>query len=808
MTVRFTSDAARALREAIHEAGGVEVFAIGHVERKRVTTVEIACRGQIDAVPALLERPRTGQVVIHNHPSGDLRPSDADMALAARYGDDGVGVVIVNSTVDADNWVVEPHAVRSVPVTADDVERVFHELLPRVLPGFEAREAQLDMARHVAASLSDDTPLVCEAGTGTGKSLAYLVPAALWALANDSKVIVSTHTKALQDQLLSSDLPLLKAAGLAARVAALKGRGNYLCKRRLELVAAEERDPGDPDHVDLNALVDWARTTASGLSSELQVSDRVWEQVESDPDLTLRVRCPHYASCHYYVARREAAGAHIVVVNHALLLADRVIRDAGGGGVIPTYHRVILDEAHHLERAATGAIGQRLGLTGIRRAIGPLLTRRRRGALERLVAAENGAQPLLDLGVRDELSGRAAQVEHQVQGLRERAAEVLATTADALIDEHHHPRRLSAETLADPAWSDVAEPGVVELLDLLDAAANDVNAVLELFDGQQPPPERMPPLLDLKRSARRFRAQADTVRAVLAEGDRDCRWVEANPGRDGSIYAQLATGPIDVAPTLRRILWDALPGTTATSATLTVANRFEHWQFQVGLDRETPSHTFPSPFNHERQALLAVARDLPDPAHSDFMAATSKAIVQAVRASGGGAFVLCTSYAAVDHYTRALRAALPASVPVLAQRGAGQRDLVERFRSHGNAVLVGTDSFWEGVDVRGDALRLVIIPRLPFRVPTDPIHQARHERLTARGVDPFRNYTLPEAALKLKQGYGRLLRSTTDRGVVLLLDRRLHDRTYGRVLIASLPPARRLSAPWERLLGEIERFFR
>ncbi|MCA9494813.1 MAG: hypothetical protein KC621_33020, partial [Myxococcales bacterium] len=353
MSLRFEAPAAEALRAAIRDAGGVEVFAIGDVMAGHVMSVTVTCRGTEDRVPALLDRPRAGQVVIHNHPSGDLRPSEADLELAHRYGEDGVGVVIVDSVVSRSNWVVEPYVRRWVGVDDDALEAFFTEGLPRAMPGWESRPQQLEMARQVARSLEAEIPLMCEAGTGTGKSLAYLVPAALWALANDGRVAVSTFTRALQAQLVASDLPLLAKGGIEVRTSVLQGRNNYLCRRRLDI--ALDEDPDDDRRV-LESLRDWSSTTTEGSRGHLgfQVSGPQWERVMSDADLTLSVRCPHYDTCHWYKARRSASGAHLLVVNHALLLTDLSIRGQAGRGFLPKYDRIVLDEAHHLEDAATG----------------------------------------------------------------------------------------------------------------------------------------------------------------------------------------------------------------------------------------------------------------------------------------------------------------------------------------------------------------------------------------------------------------------------------------------------------------------
>ncbi|MBX2796182.1 MAG: hypothetical protein KTR31_00895 [Myxococcales bacterium] len=803
MPLRFDPPTAEHLRRAIAEAGGVEVFAIGDVDRGTVVGITVTCRGTVDSVPALLDRPRAGQVVIHNHPSGNIGPSQPDLALASMYGEDGVGVVIVDNDVQRDNWVVEPFVQRVAPVSDDALWRFFHEGLPQALDGWEARPQQLDMARRVAACLQEDRPLLCEAGTGTGKSLAYLVPAALWALANDTKVVVSTFTKALQGQLLTADLPLLAAGGIEVRTAVLQGRNNYLCKRRLELVRAEGNLLGDDGDAQIEALADWSKHTRDGSRSDLgfPVEPELWDRVLSDGDLTLSVRCPHYSECHYYRARRQASAAHVIVVNHALLLTDLALREEVGRGFLPRYDRVVIDEAHHLEDAATGVATERLSWVGIRRALFGLRdTKRRAGALTRLVRLHSDPT--------GELSALASEADQRVEQLMGESQDALVHVGETLLAKEPAVR-ITAAVEQTEAWRLDVVPTVRHLADGLRRTVE----ILEHIDQALPdgpiPEDKAQPVLDIRRARRRLVAHQGIANTFLDDQAQRCRWTE--PGRrtrgrsSEPSHAALCSAPIDTAPVLRRILWRVIGGVAGTSATLTVNGSFAYLKRRVGLDtsEQVDEAIFDSPFDHAAQAVLGLPRDLPPPDDARYLGATTEVITDAVALSDGGAFVLCTSHAAVKHYAAALRS--EGGRAVLAQGTLGRGVLLERFRNDPRAVLVGTDSFWEGVSVRGDGLRLVVIPRMPFRVPTEPLLEARHERLVALGRDPFHEVALPEAILKLRQGYGRLIRSRADRGVVLLLDRRLHDRRYGLRVLRSLPPARRVKGPWRLVRQDVQR---
>ena len=796
---RFTPWAADTLRESIRDANGVEVFAIGDVEDGWVTQVTVTCRGQEDRVAALIDRPRAGQVVIHNHPSGDLNASNADMQLAAIYGEDGVGVVIVDSQVSRSNWVVEPYAPTQKEVDGEALRRFFEEGLARLMDGYESRPQQVDMARRVASSLMERAPLVVEAGTGTGKSLAYLVPAALWATVNGAKVIVSTHTRALQGQLLHSDLPLLTRGGIEVKTAVLQGRGNYLCKRRLGLTDQEDRDA--EDRAALDALLDWDQQTADGSRSDIpfELDATLWDRVLSDSDLSLRVRCPHYAECHYFQARRAAAAAHIVVVNHALLLADLRLRAEIGRGVLPRYDRVILDEAHHLEDSATGAVTRQLTAFAIRRATAPLLDgKRRRGALTRLLEHHGGDGSALAPSGRTELEIGVTAAATLLRELVVNTEALMAQLAENGLEEGDAPRRWTDADEADDLWRVTVAPDVASVAAELEAVTEHLDAVEAIFADVQLPESKAQPLLDVRRGRRRLKAHADIARSFL-EFRRDwCRWIDRARSRQGRRTAQLNVAPVAVARTLQEILWEPLPGTVSTSATLSLAGNFSWWQSRHGL--ETPQTAlYPSPFDHAKQAILGLPRDLPEPNDPAFLALSAERIAEAVQISDGGAFVLCTSHRAVRFYSEALRTSLGSSWPIVTQGQASRVLLLRRFAENRRAVLIGTDSFWEGVSVQGEGLRLVVIPRLPFRVPTDPLRMARHEAIASRGKDPFLAYSLPEAVIKLRQGYGRLIRSHTDVGAVVLLDRRIHDRRYGRVMMRSLPPARRVTGAWRQV---------
>lgn len=823
---RFRQAARDKLRAAIAAVQGVEVFAIGQVDAQgQVVDLEIHCRGTGDAVPALRSRPRPGEVVIHNHPSGHIEPSGADMQLASLYGEEGVGVVITDNEVSRARWVVEPYVRKEEKVEDTEVLKVFEELLPRAVPGYEVREGQLQMAVRVNRAFNEGQVAVLEAGTGTGKSLAYLVPAVLWATRNQAKVAVSTFTKSLQAQLASDDLPLLHKAGLRFEFAVLKGRSNYICRRKLSEAVEELQRAGEPGDAEeaaqartLRSIAEWADRVKLGDRGDLAfpVDEELWELVGSDHDQTLRARCPHFARCFYYEARRNAARAHVVVANHHLLLADLVVKkETGGDGILPRFDRLVLDEGHHLEDAATSLFQAQVTARSVQRALAPLTRRKSRpGALERIQREFLGVDGPLPETPRaaaqrdvDALLGALEQARQDVKGWHEQLA------ADALRGSQAH--RLTRSTATGPDWENLLAPTLQEAAGTLGGLGDRLARLQERLSDLPPDAvKRNPqPLLDLNRAQRRLSEQAAVCRELLAAPDPDAqdtvRWLEPARGRQPVPSAALKTAPVDVGPLLADRVFYALKATVVSSATLTVGGRFDHYLGRVGLVWPPPdahpaeasapppweTAVLPSPFDYQRQALLGLPRDLPAPNERGFSEACARVVNEAIEAVDGGVFVLCTSYRLLGELHRAAQQQHGSRWPLFKQGEMGRAVLLDRFRRAGNGVLFGTDSFWEGVSVKGQALRLVIIPRLPFRVPTEPVQQARHERIEELGKNPFREYSLPQAVLRFRQGFGRLIRHRTDRGAVLVLDRRVQQAWYGRAFLASLPEVTRVTGP-------------
>jgi ATP-dependent DNA helicase DinG len=631
-----------------------------------------------------------------------------------------------------------------------DLDEVFGPRGPlaRTLAGFMPRRSQLAMAQRVALALENRAPLVVEAGTGTGKTFAYLVPALL----SGKRVIISTGTRTLQDQLFNKDLPLVAGAiGVPARVALLKGRSNYLCGYRLKQLGSQRSVAGMRDRT-LARIERWAGITKTGDLAEVPDfgdAHPLSAQITSTRENCLGARCPEVGRCHVIEARRNAIESDVVIVNHHLLLADLALKEDGFGDLLGAVDAVILDEAHEIPDLATQFFGARFGSRQVE-----LLVRDARVELATTRAAASA------------LAGELGDVEKSLAAL----AEVLRATPK--------PDWLAADTpFAD---------GAGDLARNLRGLANALNEQ-----------ERSAGITQCAARATELAARLDTI--VHAEDNEGARSAELT--QRGFSLSLL---PFDVAPRFAALTHGARAAWVFTSATLSVGEEFAHFTSRLGLgDAETLA--IPSPFDFERQALLYLPPRLPDPASPAHTAAVVDVAVPLLEASAGGAFVLFTSHRALQRAAQLLREswATLADYPLLVQGEAPREQLLRRFRESGNAVLLGTSSFWEGVDVKGDALRLVIIEKLPFASPDDALTKARIEHLKAQGGNAFREYQLPEAALALKQGVGRLIRSETDRGVVVICDPRLVDKPYGRVFRGSLPPM-----PVTRVAADAEKFLR
>ncbi len=825
----LSGEARDRLAAEIAAAGGREVSFVGELdEAGSIATVRPVARGTVDAVLALPGVAARGEMVLHNHPSGDLEPSHADLDVAARLYEAGIGFGIVDNDASSLYVVVEvPRAAECQRLDPVETADLLGERGPvaRVLAHFEDRACQRDMAAYVTDVFNDGGVSLLEAGTGVGKSFAYLVPALCWTRANGERTVVSTNTINLQEQLVGKDLPLLARAfaedDYRPTFSLLKGWSNYLCLSRLQLACGGLASLLEPERQpELEGLAQWAAHTTDGSLADLTdlPSPEVWDEVSAEADLCTRLECPQFDRCFVFEARRRAAEADIVVVNHHLLTADIAVRRAQGNwqdaAVLPPYRRLIIDEAHHLEDTACQHLGVQVTSRGVTRLLGRL-ERKGRGLIPTLIS---------ELMARDDLGSKASMDLLQkgllpgVGDARAHADRVFSYLCDKLASTREEVMRLDDSFASDPIWEQGLDVALDNLINVLARLRDGVDTLADRLELDGDPDRRSQLVQELRGVVRRFQGAADGALLTLRpQPDAQMvRWIERRGKRSTGTLPfpiGLAAVPLDLAPILKEALFDRVDSVVLTSATLATGGDFGFLKERLGLsrppERVRDEESLPSPFDFADQCLFGVATDLPDPRGDEagHDRAVQRAIVELAEVSDGGMFVLFTSYAALRRAAEALRGTIGSRWLLLIQ-GEGQRDrLLRRFREVGSAILFGTDSFWEGVDVPGRSLRTLVLAKLPFKVPTEPLTAARLEALAGQGIDGFRHYLLPHAALKLKQGFGRLIRSKSDIGVVVLMDPRVITRNYGGLLMASLPPATRTVGPWETVRAHAEEFF-
>ncbi len=661
--------------------------------------------------------------------------------------------------------------------------------LSRAFSDFEERAQQKEMAQQVLDAYGKEEIALIEAGTGIGKSLAYLVPAIVWAVKHKEKTVISTHTIALQEQLIEKDIPsLLKALDIELKAVLLKGMSNYLCLRKLSDLQEQPLLFTEEESAALQKVEKWSSQTESGSRSDIPfpLAAETWEKVHAEKEACNPAKCPHYKRCFFFKARKMAADAQLVVVNHHLLFADLVSRQRPDfkeeKAILPSYRRLVLDEAHHLEEVALDSLAVRIDRQGLVRLANKVSLENLRAALPPAGSASLVQRVEIDLPAAKRLA--LTKIE-----------EAFIHLQDFLYGKVNEAQKWRVR-----AELPTLKPLFIEACKAIRSLAQGLSGFAKEFSYLEKTANQA---IDVQAIALRLEEQANGLEGFFTE-DQDperVRWIEL-----GRANAVLIDAHLNIADYLQEHLFQPLATASLCSATLTANSNFEYIRQRLGIQGcQATENSYDSPFDYKQRALLLVPTDIPHPTDPSFSLHSVEQIIEAIHASRGNAFVLFTSY----DMLRKAHALVAEKVPYLCLRQGDKprQALLENFKAHEGSVLFGTDSFWEGVDVAGEALRCVIIVKLPFKVPNDPLVEAQGERLLAQGKDPFLDYSVPQAVMKFKQGFGRLIRKKTDRGCIICLDKRLIAKGYGKLFLNSLPPCRTLFERKEILFQEMRSFY-
>lgn len=715
-------------------------------------------------------------------------------------------------------------------------------ILSRTIKGFEPRMPQQMMMANVIEAYNDDAITLIEAGTGTGKSMAYLLPAILWALEHQQRTLISTHTIALQEQLIHKDIPqLIKALNLDINAVLVKGMGNYLCLRKFRETQDELLLMSPEERSEFDKVEAWAETTHEGSRTSMpkMPSGALWERLAAESDTCTNIKCPHYEKCFFFKARKQAEEAQILVANHHLLFADLAVRaetdNYKGQAILPAYTRIVIDEAHHIEDIATDFFGDHISKMGILRLLGRIASEKQDKAAHGKLASlreklnfafpNQAAKNIASLTSR--LNSDLMHLRREIQTYTIETFTTISQCVDRLNANSHQEELGQGETKLRllphhhslPFWQEYVVSASNKLIDAIlryVQALDSLEKDLKTLDHESFQEQSKSVRQDITAFAVRLEEQSNLLqKLVLAPpGNEKVRWIEI---KNSPLFSNVSIrdADLDVSQAMIDFLFSRFSTVILCSATLTTNRQFNFIRERLGMllerlpFKKITEYIYDSPFNYFAQALLAIPTDLPAPQQANFVEHSAQQIWNIIEVSRGSTFVLFTSYTMMKACYELLVERLSNNRYALFKQGDEERQaLLSKFKTTPRAILFGTDSFWEGIDVAGEALRCVVIVKLPFKVPTEPIIQARTEAILARGGDPFSEYTLPTAIVKFKQGFGRLIRHVRDRGCIVCLDTRLINKSYGKLFIDSLPKCQESFTTSEQLILNMRNFYK
>ena len=807
----FSSSVIKYIRSEIASSNENEVFFVGEINHDgKVTSVSVGSRGNLHSVPVNQELKRKGSVLIHNHPGGNLTPSDADLSVAAVSSENAQGFYIINNDVTEIYVVVEPVLPKVIKkLDVDDAAFYISKdgPLAKINENFEERLSQIELLKNIAKTFNQNKTGVFEAGTGVGKSYAYLIPSILWAVQNNERVVISTGTINLQQQLCLKDIPqAIKITGKPVKFILMKGRQNYICKRRLQ-EALNSKDLFE-NNDDLDRIAQWQDSCDSGSKSELSFlpSESVWNRINSESDACMALRCPYYSQCFVMKVKKEASAANILVVNHHLLFADIESRLHGAGYddavVLPPYKRIIFDEAHGIETAATSFFSESFNRFKILKPLNLLYRKKKNSAMGFLFSVSM-------LSKEEEKSFQAYQM---ISKIKSDLTNLETLALDLCIQENN--------LWLNPLTFRNFQP----VLSMCQTLAKDISVftslVLEVLDGVPEDDRDIPYFWETKVLNRRLSDYSVILNDFFMWEEKPDKvfWLQkknlpSDMQKDDELnfYINFIETPLDIAPLMNQGIFEPMDSVVCTSATLKTGRDFSYWLRHNGLyfsdSDEVLQGEFFSPFPYKENMIFLVPKDIPFPDEPDFQIYVENVLKNLILKAKGRTLVLFTSYESLRlSYNNIFSTMLANGIKLLRQGADDNARILKNFKDDVSSVLFATDSFWQGVDVPGESLSQVIIVKLPFTVPNDPVFKARSEAIRKKGGNSFMELSVPEAIIKFRQGVGRLIRKNTDKGTVVVLDRRIYEKQYGSLFLANVPECKKYYEPVSKILDIIEEF--
>ena len=807
----FSSSVIKYIRSEIASSNENEVFFVGEINHDgKVTSVSVGSRGNLHSVPVNQDLKRKGSVLIHNHPGGNLTPSDADLSVAAVSSENAQGFYIINNDITEIYVVVEPVLPKVIKkLDVDDAAFYISKdgPLAKINENFEERLSQIELLKNIVKTFNQNKTGVFEAGTGVGKSYAYLIPSILWAVQNNERVVISTGTINLQQQLCLKDIPqAIKITGKPVKFILMKGRQNYICKRRLQ-DALNSKDLFE-NNDDLDRIAQWQDSCDSGSKSELSFlpSESVWNRINSESDACMALRCPYYSQCFVMKVKKEASAANILVVNHHLLFADIESRLHGAGYddavVLPPYKRIIFDEAHGIETAATSFFSESFNRFKILKPLNLLYRKKKNSAMGFLFSVSM-------LSKEEEKSFQAYQM---ISKIKSDLTNLETLALDLCIQENN--------LWLNPLTFRNFQP----VLSMCQTLAKDISVftslVLEVLDGVPEDDRDIPYFWETKVLNRRLSDYSVILNDFFMWEEKPDKvfWLQkknlpSDMQKDDELnfYINFIETPLDIAPLMNQGIFEPMDSVVCTSATLKTGRDFSYWLRHNGLyfsdSDEVLQGEFFSPFPYKENMIFLVPKDIPFPDEPDFQIYVENVLKNLILKAKGRTLVLFTSYESLRlSYNNIFSTMLANGIKLLRQGSDDNARILKNFKDDVSSVLFATDSFWQGVDVPGESLSQVIIVKLPFTVPNDPVFKARSEAIRKKGGNSFMELSVPEAIIKFRQGVGRLIRKNTDKGTVVVLDRRIYEKQYGSLFLANVPECKKYYEPVSKILDIIEEF--